>query len=319
MLSSPRGRNDDAAVNSPDFAQTPQSVSLVLEITRGRTRYRRRPVTGPRFLIGAGSTCDLRFGGDRIPALHSLLTVTAGNVQIEAISPEPPLLVNRQPVHIAALHDGDLIQIGDMELLTHVAADVGPAQVQVAAPQPSLETDVAGTPMDDISNLSAAELVDLIEQEEQEIDAFEARRRDGARALAESILARHEQKSAERFLHAAESRVPGRPHLPSAGRRRLTRPPVPVGRDLLANDEHGADADFMNGLEHLANQMAGLSQELHSNSRRATEREATYADAANLLLEAQQKLVSQLETLLEQVQTLQQQQSGPKLHTRAIA
>lgn len=318
MLLAPNGRTADAAVNSDESSQPPNPVSLVLEVTRGRTQFRRRPVKGPRFLIGAGSTCDLRLGGDPMPALHSLITIQGSEVHIEAISPQPTLLVNREQVQMTVLHDGDVIRIGEMELLAHLAVGFSPAQTQVDAPPAAVELPIPDVAADAVSDLSAAELVELIEQEEREVERYEARRREGAQALAQAILSRRDEQAAERQVHAAETRVPGAPHFRSARRRRLSRLPIPVGHERVV--DQGADSEFMNGLEQLANQMAGLSQELHRSSHRASEREATYAGAANLLLEAQQQLVTQLETLLEQVQTLQQQQpTGPKLHTRAIA
>src|SRR4029077_10738480 len=102
-----------ATQNSPasaDMTVSDQSslslpVHLVLEVTRGVTRFPRRPVTHPRFLIGAGSTCDLRLGGEGIPALHSLITVSGRDITLEAIAAEPALRVNGRVVQTAILHD----------------------------------------------------------------------------------------------------------------------------------------------------------------------------------------------------------------------
>jgi len=57
-----RSASADTGVSDQSSLSLP--VHLVLEVTKGRTRFRRRPVTHPRFLIGAVSTCDLRLGGD---------------------------------------------------------------------------------------------------------------------------------------------------------------------------------------------------------------------------------------------------------------
>jgi hypothetical protein len=57
-------------------------------------------------------------------------------------------------------------------------------------------------------------------------------------------------------------------------------------------------------LEELGKQLTTLSQDLKGNTLRAAEREAHYATAADVLLDTQHKLVSQLEVLLDQVHAL---------------
>ena len=107
---------------SPELAAAdpsllPFPVQLVLEVTKGHTRFPRRPVTHPRFLIGAGSTCDLRLGGEGMPALHSLITVSGRAITLEAIAATPALRVNGRVVQTTVLHDGDVIGVGEVELL----------------------------------------------------------------------------------------------------------------------------------------------------------------------------------------------------------
>src|SRR4029077_7646382 len=154
-------------------------VHLVLEVTRGRTRFRRRPVTHSRFLIGAGATCDLRLGGDRMPALHSIITIADREITLEAIAAEPDLTVNGRLIRNALLHDGDMIGIGEVELLARLEAGHAPAAVE----QPDGVTNGTIDADRPLADISAAELVDLIEQEEQAIEDFESRQRDGANAL----------------------------------------------------------------------------------------------------------------------------------------
>ena len=121
----PLGVNDRSSLSLP--------VHLVLEITRGRTRFPRRPVTHSRFLIGAGATCDLRLGGERMPALHSIITVAGREITLEAIAAEPGLTVNGRLVRNALLHDGDLIGIGEVELLARLEAGHAPAAIEQPA------------------------------------------------------------------------------------------------------------------------------------------------------------------------------------------
>src|SRR5262249_35684853 len=133
VLSMPESQSGAAPAASVELPPT-VAPRLVLEITRGKTRFRDRPVTGPRFLIGAGVTCDLRLGGERDPPLHSLVTVDPTGVHIEAIVTVPTLIVNGRGVHDAALSDGDVISIGEVELVARVSAGRTPAGVQVEEP-----------------------------------------------------------------------------------------------------------------------------------------------------------------------------------------
>jgi hypothetical protein len=172
------GVNDQSSLSLP--------VHLVLEVTRGRTRFRRRPVTHSRFLIGAGATCDLRLGGNGMPALHSIITVAGREIALEAIAPQPGLTVNGRRVRNTVLHDGDRIGIGEVELLARLEAGHAPAAVE----QPSNPSAIAIEVDRPLLEIPAAELVDLIEHEEHNIDNFEARQRDGAQALVDAVMVR---------------------------------------------------------------------------------------------------------------------------------
>ncbi len=64
-------------------------------------------------------------------------------------------------------------------------------------------------------------------------------------------------------------------------------------------------------LEKLGEQLTSLSQELKGSSERATRREAQFASATDELLDTQHKLVTQLEVVLDQVQTLKTMMTRP--------
>jgi hypothetical protein len=311
MVASPGGLAAVASVESivSTPAAPPETARLVLEITRGRTRFRRRPVTGSRFLIGGGVTCDLRLGGENVPVLHSLITIHEGEVHIEAIAPNPGLLVNGRGVREAKLSDGDVIGIGEIELLARLSAGRAPAGVQVA--QPALP---AQRPL---SELSAVELIEEIEREERQIDEFENRRGTGAKALLQAVQQRSARGPADRVA------TPGFRHLVPAPHFLSKRPQVLAarGRDVpggTAPSGQNANPGFVNELELIGRQLTALSHELQSSSERATARETQYAAATELLMETQHKLAAQLETLVSQVGIVQQQAAvSPK--SRAIA
>lgn len=101
-----------AHVAVPPSARQPYAW---LRIARGGTRFPLRPVCTARFLIGAGTNCHLQLGGE-IPLLHSLLLREFDGWTIEAIAPEPRLLVNGDEVRRCRLQPDDVVTIGPFEL-----------------------------------------------------------------------------------------------------------------------------------------------------------------------------------------------------------
>jgi hypothetical protein len=311
-------QNRSAQVELGDNDQSSQSVSvhLVLEITRGRTRFRRRRVTHSRFLIGAGATCDLRLGGDRMPALHSIITVADHEIALEAIGAEPGLTVNGRLVRNALLHDGDTIGIGEVEFLARLEAGHAPAAAEQTngATNGSIDTDRP------VTEIPAAELVDLIEQEERRVEDFENRQRDGARALVDAIMLRAGLRTAinagigdpiDSQPESARSATIPAPHFLSK------RAQVPAGQPRPSAATDGT-APTQRDIEKLGEQLTTISQEILGNSQRASAREAVYTQAADQLLDAQHKIVSQLEAVVDQVQSLKSNET-PIHKPRAIA
>jgi hypothetical protein len=245
-------------------------------------------------------------GGEGIPALHSIITVSGRDIHLEAISAEPALVVNGRQIQQTALSDGDLIVIGDVELLARLEARHTPGEAQAAsASAPQAEVDRP------LSELTAAELVELIEQEERQIEDAERRQHIGRLALVEAVLARARRQAQAAPTEAGIRAPVPAPHFLSKRPQILaaqTRP-APLGE---------RDPALQQDLEELAGQLASLSSEIQGSSARAAERESQYASAADLLMETQQKLVSQLEVLLDQVHGIKSQEpSAPK--PRAIA
>lgn len=188
--------------------RTEAQAQLTLEICRGSTRFPLRPVVGRRFLIGGGICCDLRLGGEEIPSLHSLLLAEGDQIVLEAIVQTPPLKVNGQHVEYAEIKDGDIIEIGTFQLLVHAAQ-----HPQTSIPEPHM-TQYEKLPEDlgqsipeetNLEDLTAAELVERIEQEQAMVDDFEGRRRQGADALLAAALERAKQGSADESIQGETS------------------------------------------------------------------------------------------------------------------
>lgn len=157
-----------------------------LEIACGKTASPIRPIQCDRFLIGAGPQCDLRLGGD-MPLVHSIVHLSSGTICIDPVADSPELLVNGRPGP-AELQSGDEIVIGQFRMILH-GADLAVAVQPAAAPA---EEVLEAADEIDPSELSAAELVDLIEREEAMIEEFESGREAGAEALLDAVQRRAE-------------------------------------------------------------------------------------------------------------------------------
>lgn len=247
---------------------------LVLEICSGRTRFPLRPVRSTRFLIGAGEGCDLQLGGANMPPLHSIVHVNHVEALLETVALTPPLKVNGLVVESVLLQDGDEISIGPFEFVAHrrspsmenhraepLSADASAADMDVETCEPV-----------DVENVSAADLADLIEREEQFVEQFQHRRRLGADALLDAI--------GERIASAA-------------------------GSEVDFTDEIPAD------LNYVLQQVNILSIELERQARRLTEREEEYVEITTTVFEVQQKLTTQLESMVTRLTAIETARSKP--------
>lgn len=247
---------------------------LYLEICRGRTEHRVRPILGTggienhheKFLIGGDDDCDLQLGGDDMPALHSFLHFDRDDLWIEAIADEPPLMVNHQAVRACLLCDGDRLEIGFFELAVHLNQE--PRQLEVAngprefqAQPPQLDFD-AGFDPERLGERSAEELVDALDNEMQMVERFERRQKLGADALLGAVLA-HRQQSAKH---------------------------VESGTDASRSD-----------LDRTLEQLNGTIAHLERRAQSLERRESAYTEAAATLLEAQERMAAQLDAIERQL------------------
>lgn len=173
------------------------SAALVLEVSRGQTRFPHRRVRAERFLIGGGVGCDLQIGGSDMPPLHSLLHQDEGRYRLESLAEFPELHVNGDVVQSAIIREGDSISIGAVEFFARFIPTVEEAE-NVAATAASgnelidvneilLEEEIASTKKailaKTLSGLSAEQLVDLIDDDERLIADNERRRELAVSAL----------------------------------------------------------------------------------------------------------------------------------------
>jgi Inner membrane component of T3SS, cytoplasmic domain len=264
-------------------------AGVFLEIGRGRTEHRRRPVQSPRFLIGSSPRCDLCLGGAEIPPLHSMICVAGAEVWLEAMADSPELWVNGRPEKCVRLKDHDRVRIEPFELIVHLPANAA-ATVQSAVPNASAgDADTA-----EAGDLSALELVERIEAATELVNDFEQRSRLGM----ESLLSAVEERQARRV---ASSPVPPRSTV------------LPISQAPATEDQSALD-----DLESLVAQISEVVAQLEKRSGMHFRREAGYRDAVSSLFETQDRLSRQLEVLLRRVASLNTERTAPE-RGRAIA
>lgn len=162
------------------------AVTFSVAVRDGRGRYRKQPVLASRLLVGTAKVCDLRLDDPATRPFHCLLTAEAGRLEIETVTPAAVLTVNGKAVERAELTAGDVVGIGDVRLAVHMH----PMRLDVVRPP---ETNGPHFPLTEfepvrtVAHRSAAELVELIEQEAERADEFEEQRRAGAAALLAAI------------------------------------------------------------------------------------------------------------------------------------
>lgn len=237
-----------------NLEQSQTVSSPVFEIKCGKTASPMRPIIRDRFLIGSGPRCDLRLGGEGMPDLHSIVHIEGGAISIDPVADIPELLVNGHS-GMAELQDGDEIRIGQFRMVLHGA----PSQAE-SSPEPELVED---EPIDP-AELSASELVALIEQEEALIEEFEEGRRAGASALLDAVE------------HRATS--------------------------LVSKADAAGEADPGELLGGIRSAVVSLGQSARQLEEPASLTEDDVREAAASLLDCQQQIISALDRVLDKIE-----------------
>jgi hypothetical protein len=264
---------------------------LVLEICSGRTRFPFRPVTSNRFLIGAAEGCDLRLGGDDMPPLHSIIHLDHVEALLETITLTPPLKVNGLVVESVLLQDGDRVRIGPFELLAHRPTTVTnrlPDEMPSANAVIAIDDNAVKQPA--LSELSASELADLIEEEELRVAHFEQRRRLGENALLDAVAERIDLTAgdlAETSDAAADTTVGD-------------------DRPAIAAVALEATGESREELVRLLEQANSLAAELERRTERLVDREAAQIQLTEAVFDSQQKLAIRLESLVARISDLEE-------------
>lgn len=255
------------------------SNHLSLAVARGKTQFPQRPISVEKFLIGSGEVCDLRLGGDSVPPLHCVIHSDGSDTWIDAVVNTPGLLINGAAVSSARINAGDQLQIGDFEFVV-CEADSAFATTQKQPENTPVDVDVTDEELGQlISDMTAEQLVNQLEKDLALLDEQDAAEQTGANALLHAIV--------ERQLKFENSPANPATLAKSAG----------DGEQLIHQIDRAIRAlnQFSDDLKHRSEQMA--------------ERENSYAEAAVTMLEMQQQMAGQLESLVDQIATLKSKQA----------
>ena len=187
------------------------------------------------------------------------------------------------------------------------------------------ELSITASLVDENAEISTAELVDLIESEQKSVKQFEQRQRIGADALiqavrnrAESLEVRSEETlsvDAEQELFVSDNESDNEKDSDSSAN--LDSVPIKKSVDDVLPEK--VQLHVHSEVENVLEQLYGLSEELDRRAERLSLRETGYAEAAACLLDAQYKLTTQLERLVEHLGSLQADRSDDKQPHRAVA
>lgn len=258
----PSGNLDNSA------HKTASQNPLVFEITRGRTESPLRPISRDRFLIGAGERCDLRLGGEGMPTVHSVVHIDGEDIWLETLADSPEIRVNGRLTRSAALEPGDELEIGSFELTLHRTSSAQPIQaprLYGASVSEVLAEEELTNPLD-VEELTARQLVDLIDQEEALIEEFEARRKMGAQALMDAVKQRFADVDME---------------------------------DEPVVEEKATSGQLLGELQAAILSLNEFAQEFEQKTERLSHAETQ--KVASSLLDFQQQIVSRLDGVLEKI------------------
>jgi len=282
-----------------DVALVPERAPrMILEICRGLTRFPQRPICGPRFFIGSGPGCDLRPGGESIPAFQSRIQTRDNGVWFEILAEEPPARLNGEVTRGEWLRDGDRIEIGVFQFVAHVLPELPPTSLGVPARAVQQSPEYLG-------ELSADELADRLETEMGDVERFHRGRNAGAHALLQALKRDTTSGKVRRPLSAAWIQAKQPVAQPAVAKREPSKTEVAA----VATE---AEAEFRVDLDRLCRDLEELTQVLERRSETISHRELQFAKAAESRVEAQRELVAQLESALEAAARLRESHVEPK-------
>jgi hypothetical protein len=244
------------------FGPQQPSPLVALQIRHANTRPRLVIVDHDGFEIGDSDRCDIRLPHCGLPKLHSILHVQGGAVWIEAADDEARVSIGGEAFRRRALRDGDEISLGEFTL--HIGSQSVEAARPVSPPHFSIENRIIE---DRLSQLTAEELCDLIEVEENQTHDFDRRRRMGMQALLSAVQDVVEAEAAE------------------------TKPASLPQVAAISDDRFDA----------LVAQIRELSDALDERTRELAAQETLLLESSSQIAEVQRRVSRQLEQIIERI------------------
>ena len=241
----------------------PRDAVAFLRVADSDTRFPIRPISEGSFLIGHGTACNLRLGDHEVPALHSILRVTKSSASITLMADHPELIVNGESVPRAVLHDGDLMEIGEVRLVFRFVTE---NMISETEPSSATVFDDGETPQESesLAELSAADLMTGLEVEFQLLNDLQTTSADTIDRLFNA--ARHSADGAFLKLAAPPLRVVGvEERFVAADREQLQEIAAKV------KQQESRLSDVCHVLEQIVSQQQIMTSALQSVADRLTE------------------------------------------------
>jgi len=104
-------------------------LRFLLEIGRGHARQKTRPITGPVFLIGSDSDCDLVLADERFDPIFAYLIAGKDGVTLRCVGEGPEVTIDGRPTRKSRLFDGDRLRIGAYEFRFRIVSPIAPENI----------------------------------------------------------------------------------------------------------------------------------------------------------------------------------------------
>ena len=267
-MSPDHGRSQRSAPGITSLGAGQSAALFQLEIARGQTAHPLRPILGDRYLIGSGNWCDLCLGGPQMPVLHSVIHRDGEQIWIDAVAPAPELTINGLATQFGELQAGDELAIGAFQF--HLRQNDRASKFTAVS---SIDSVKPVPELDELPNLSASELIDLLAGELELADEIERRKQRGTEALLDAL---RRQKA--------------------GGQEQIAVREQPVKQP----------ADMMRELEAAIHSINQFAKDLEGHAHLLSGREIKAA--ATSLLEIQEQVVSRLDEVLAKVAQLPKSQ-----------
>lgn len=121
------------------FAPARAAAAGELVVLNGRQSGTRRALGVPTTFIGRAPRCDVRLNVEGVEAFHCVLTYHAGEASIRDLNSSHGTFVNGQRIAVAALRDGDLLDVGPFRFRVLLPAPRPTATALPARPGPERE------------------------------------------------------------------------------------------------------------------------------------------------------------------------------------